>query len=45
MTYCGIDLANQASAVCLLNNQGELLREQMVVTEAGDLEGALAGFG
>ena len=33
MNYCGIDLARQASAVCVLNEQGAIVREQMVATE------------
>jgi len=45
MTYCGIDLASQASAVCVLNEQGGILREQMVATEEGDLQTALDGLG
>ncbi len=45
MTYCGIDLASKASAVCVLNEQGIIVREQMVATEEGDLCTALDGVG
>ena len=45
MNYCGIDLASKASAVCVLNEEGVILREQMVATEEGDLRTALDGVG
>ena len=44
MNYCGIDLASQASAVCVLNQQGTIVQEQMVATEEGALRAALVGL-
>ena len=45
MNSCGIDLASEASAVCIVNEQGTLVREQMVATEARELGKALTGLG
>ncbi|MCW5784137.1 MAG: IS110 family transposase [Nitrospirales bacterium] len=45
MNDCGIDLASEASAVCIVNEQGTLVREQMVATEARELGKALTGLG
>jgi len=45
MMYCGIDLASKTSAVCILNDQGVIVREQMVETEAEPLSEALAERG
>lgn len=45
MNDCGIDLASEASAGCIVNEQGTLLREQMVATEARELGKALTGLG
>ena len=45
MNYCGIDLASEASAVCIVNEQGTLVREQMVATEAQEFGKALMGLG
>ena len=45
MNYCGIDLASKLSAVCVLNQQGTIVREQMVATEERTLRAALAGLG
>lgn len=41
MGYVGIDLANRASAVCLLDEAGEVRAQKSVRTERGDLEGLL----
>ena len=45
MRYCGIDLASKASAVCVVNEQGVIIREQLVATEEADLRQAVAGLG
>lgn len=45
MNYCGIDLASQASAVCVVNEQGTIVREQLVKTASEDLREALAELG
>ncbi len=45
MNYCGIDLASKASAVCVMNEEGAFVREQLVATEEAALRAALAGLG
>ena len=45
MNSCGIDLASEASAVCIVNEQGTRVREQMVATEGRELGKALTGLG
>lgn len=45
MNYCGIDLANKTSAICIIDEQGKVLREVMIETESGDVEAALKGHG
>ena len=34
MNYCGIDLASKASAVCILDKVGKVLKEFEVMTDA-----------
>ncbi len=43
MIYCGIDLASETSAVCLLNEAGIMIHEQAISTEAADFEQVLDG--
>ncbi|MBT8430435.1 MAG: IS110 family transposase [Gammaproteobacteria bacterium] len=45
MNYCGIDVANETSAVCIIDAQGKVLRRVSIATESGDLASALSGFG
>lgn len=45
MKYCGIDVANKTSAVCVVDDQGEVLRQLTVATESADLGEALSGLG
>ena len=45
MNSCGIDLASEASAGCIVNEQGTRVREQMVATEGRELGKALTGLG
>ena len=45
MNYCGIDVANLTSAVCVVDGQGKVLRQVSIRTETADLAGALAGLG
>lgn len=44
MNYCGIDLASKSSNICVIDQRGEILREQVVATEAGELRESLAKF-
>lgn len=45
MNYAGIDLANRASALCVLDESGRVLLERMVATERAELVEALSGLG
>ena len=45
MNYAGIDVANRASALCVIDDQGLVLAERMVSTERGALVDALSGLG
>lgn len=45
MNYCGIDLASISSDICIVNQQGKVLRRRAIDTEASDLGKALEGFG
>jgi len=45
MNYCGIDVANVTSAVCIIDGQGKVLRQVSIATDVGDLAEALSGFG
>ncbi len=45
MNYCGIDLASKASALCVVDHQGTIIREQMVPTEEAALRVAFTGWG
>jgi transposase len=45
MNYCGIDVANKTSAVCVIDGRGEWLRQVTVATEAAELCAALSGLG
>ena len=45
MKYCGIDVANKTSAICVVDGEDEVLRAGSVPTEEGDLEGMLSGLG
>lgn len=45
MNYCGIDVANETSAICIIDTQGEVLRRVSIKTETGDLAEALSGCG
>lgn len=45
MNYCGIDIANKTSAICIVDGEDRILGEQKVATETGDLAEALSGFG
>jgi transposase len=44
MHYCGIDLASKSSNICVIDQQGKVLRERVIATEAAELNEALAGF-
>ena len=44
MNYAGIDVANRASALCVIDDQGRVLHERMVATERGALVDALSGL-
>lgn len=45
MNYCGIDLASKSSNICVINQQGHVLHEQVVSTEPNEFELALRDFG
>lgn len=45
MNYCGIDLANKSSYVCIVDEQDRVLRECAISTASGDLEASLSGVG
>jgi transposase len=45
MNYCGIDVANKTSCICIINDQGAVLHRETIATESGDLESALQGLG
>ena len=45
MNYCGIDAANQTSAVCVVDAQGQVLRAVTVATQGAALGEALSGLG
>lgn len=44
MLYAGIDVANRASTVCVVDANAEVIRERTVATEAGALSGAFSGL-
>lgn len=44
MNYCGIDLANESSAICVVNGEGKVLRQCFVKTEASGFQSALQGL-
>lgn len=44
MKYCGIDLASKSSNICVIDQQGKVLRECVIATEAAQLSEALADF-
>ena len=41
MNYCGIDLASKTSAMCVMGDQGEVIWEQVLFTEEGDVRAQL----
>ncbi len=41
MRYCGIDLASKASAVCVMDSEGRIVREEMVPTDADGFRSCL----
>ena len=45
MNYCGIDLANKSSSICITNTTGKVLHRATVATESDDIGQALKGFG
>jgi len=45
MNYCGIDVASKSSDISIIDEVGNQLRRQEIATEAGDITGALAGYG
>lgn len=45
MNYAGIDVADRASALCVIDGQGHVLLERMVATERAALVEALSGLG
>jgi transposase len=45
MNYCGIDLANKTSAICIVDEKDRVLRERSIRTESDDLAEALSGLG
>lgn len=44
MLYAGIDLADRASKVCVVDGAGEVLRERTVASQAPALAGAFSGL-
>ena len=42
--YCGIDLANKTSAICVVDQQGKLLLETECCTDEDGFQQALAEF-
>ena len=42
MNYCGIDLANKSSAICIENEKGKILTEKMIPTDADGFRVALS---
>lgn len=44
MHYVGIDVANKASAICVIDEQGEVVRRAEVATEVYELNKTLAGL-
>jgi len=45
MNYCGIDIANKSSSICIIDSDGNTLYRTEVETESGDIGQALTGFG
>lgn len=45
MNYAGIDVANKASAVCVVDPEDRVIREVEIATEAAALAAALSGLG
>jgi transposase len=43
MEYCGIDLGGESSAVCIVDDHGEIVFEEMVQTEEEELARVFAG--
>lgn len=43
MNYCGIDLASKASAICVMDERGALLREEEIPTDADGFRTRLGG--
>ena len=44
MNYCGIDLASKSSNICVIDQQGRVLLERVIATEADELSKALGDF-
>ena len=45
MNYCGIDLANKSSAICIIDERDRVLHEAQINTEQADLHQVLGGHG
>ena len=43
MDYCGIDLASKTSALCVMDEQGEVVWGQMLFTDEDDVRAQLGG--
>ena len=43
MNYCGIDLASKASAICVMDEMGAMLREEEIPTDADGFRTRLGG--
>lgn len=43
MNYCGIDLASKASAFCVMNEMGAIVREEEIATDADGFRTRLGG--
>lgn len=44
MNYCGIDLASKSSAICIMNEQGVLVREDEIATDEDGFRTGLRGL-
>ena len=42
--YCGLDVSNKSTAICVVNEAGKIVKEQFVATSSLELQKALKGF-
>lgn len=45
INYCGLDVSNKSTAICVINEAGEIQKEVMASTEASAITKVLRGFG